>query len=279
MPDSFRGKIALVGLLSVFGLFLVFTTVFLCDHHIAKTTSGFHSGDLHDLPGHEVALVLGCAETLSNGRTNRYFTARIDAAALLFRSGKCRFLIVSGDNSRKDYDEPARMTAALVKRGIPEHRIFQDYAGFRTLDSIVRAKQIFGQKELIVVSQAFHNERAIYIARHHGLKMRGMDAADVTFGACLKTQIREKAARVKTIMDLYLLHTEPRFLGPPISVGQVPAAFKNTMWRSEELHPLPIHLTMPDKDAIHSFTSKYRIVAVLPLLSGFFSAATRIAAL
>ena len=216
---SFR-KLSLFGLFLTSGLFLSATAVVVCDRQIRRATSGLHSTDPDDLPKCHVALVLGCVETLPNGRTNRYFTARIEAAALLYREGKCHAFIASGDNGREDYDEPTRMTEALVKAGIPENVIYQDYAGFRTLDSIVRAKHIFGQSEMLVVSQRFHNERAIYIGLQRGLTLHGLDAADVGLRAGLKTQIREKGARIKTVLDLHLFHTRPRFLGPPVAIRE-----------------------------------------------------------
>lgn len=215
------GKLSLFGLFLTSGLFLSISAVVVCDRHIQRATLSLHSTDPDDLPKCRVVLVLGCAETLPNGRTNRYFTARIEAAALLFRAGKCHAFIVSGDNGREDYDEPTRMTEALMKTGIPASVIYQDYAGFRTLDSIVRAKRIFGQSEMLVVSQRFHNERAIYIGLQQGITLYGLDAADVDLRGGLKTQIREKGARIKTILDLHLLHTPPRFLGPPIVIREI----------------------------------------------------------
>ncbi|MDF1860822.1 MAG: ElyC/SanA/YdcF family protein [Verrucomicrobiales bacterium] len=102
---------------------------------------------------------MGCSEFLANGRTNLYFRYRMEAAAEAFHQGKYRFLIVSGDNSRKEYNESEAMRNALFRRGVPYSRIYEDFAGFRTLDSVVRAKEIFGQKMLLVISQRFHNER------------------------------------------------------------------------------------------------------------------------
>lgn len=161
-------------------------------------------------------LVLGCAKLLPDGRHNLYFQYRVDAAAELYHAGLIRHLIVSGDNSRKDYDEPTDMKAALVAKGIPADRIHCDYAGFRTLDSVVRAKEIFQQDRIIVVSQQFHAQRAVYLARHHGIDAVGFAARDVPTNAGLRTRLRENLARVRAVLDIHVLRTAPKFLGDPV---------------------------------------------------------------
>lgn len=165
------------------------------------------------------ALVLGCTRTLPDGRHNLYFLHRVDAAAKLYHAGIVRHLIVSGDNSREDYDEPTAMKDALVVAGVPADRIHCDYAGFRTLDSVVRAREIFQQERIIIVSQEFHAQRAVYIARHHGIDAIGFAARDVTTQSGLRTRLRENLARVKAVLDLHVLHTTPRFLGDPVPLG------------------------------------------------------------
>lgn len=111
---------------------------------IDRASSGRVYADLNLVPHRRAGLVLGCAERLGGGYLNPYFTTRIQAAADLYRAGKVDYLIVSGDNHRKSYDEPTDMKCALLRAGVPENRIFCDYAGFRTLDSVVRAKAVFG---------------------------------------------------------------------------------------------------------------------------------------
>lgn len=171
------------------------------------------------LPHREAALVLGCARTLPNGRTNLYFRYRITAAAALYHSGKVEYLIVSGDNHRHDYDEPTDMRDALIAAGVPADRVYRDYAGFRTLDSVVRAREIFGQTELIIVSQAFHNRRAIFIARERGIDAVAYNARDVESINGLRTQLREQLAKLKTVLDIWLFNTQPKHLGPPVALG------------------------------------------------------------
>ncbi|WP_269540104.1 SanA/YdcF family protein [Cerasicoccus fimbriatus] len=164
----------------------------------------------------EVALVLGTSPELSDGRPNLYFEHRMDAAAELYHAGKVERLLVSGSNPNHFYDESTAMKLALIKRGVPKDNIARDYAGFRTLDSVVRAKEIFGCDEVIIVSQPFHIERAIYIAEHHGLEATGFAAQDVSYAVGFKTQVREQLARVKAVLDIHVLNTEPKFLGKEI---------------------------------------------------------------
>lgn len=168
-----------------------------------------------ELPEVDVALVLGCSEHLADGRRNRFFSARMAAAAELYHAGKAHYLLVSGDNSRADYDEPTAMRSALVAAGVPASRIVLDYAGFRTLDSVLRAKDVFGVSQLIIVSQRFHNERAVYLARSHGMQAFGYDAADVGGIEGLRVQAREVVSRMAAVLDVEVLHSRPRYPGPP----------------------------------------------------------------
>jgi SanA protein len=175
----------------------------------------FVSSHSASLPATKVALVLGCSRLVAGGRQNLFFERRIAAAAELFQAGKVSYLLVSGDNSRSDYDEPSDMRRALVEAGVPESRIVLDYAGFRTLDSVLRARDVFGLRELIVVSQRFHNERAVYLARSHGIRAYGYDAQDVGGAQGLRLRLREIASRAVAVLDVEILHSTPRFTGPP----------------------------------------------------------------
>jgi SanA protein len=129
-------------------------------------------------------------------------------------------VIVSGDNSTQYYDEASAMKKALVENGVPDSVITLDYAGFRTLDSVVRCKWVFGQSDIILVSQEFQNERALFIAEHFGINAVGFNAQDVPEGYGLKTSIREYFARVKAVLDIYVLKTQPKFPGPPEPIKQ-----------------------------------------------------------
>ncbi len=199
---------------------IIVLVVLICYSTVAKAASGKTYDAVSDVPIRRVAVVMGCSRILANGRNNVYFSYRINAAARIFQEGRCQYIIVSGDNSHEGYDEPTDMRDALIAIGVPKNRIYRDYAGFRTLDSVVRAKEIFGQDDFIVVSQKFHNERAIYIAQKHGLKnVVGFTASRVsTFGG-FRTRMREYLARVKTVMDVNILKTKPKFLGEKIELG------------------------------------------------------------
>ncbi|MFC1707881.1 vancomycin high temperature exclusion protein [Planctomycetota bacterium] len=164
------------------------------------------------VPPHDVALVLGTRATLPSGRQNLFFEFRMDAAAELYRSGRVRKLLVSGDNGTRGYNEPADMRLGLVERGVPADDIVLDYAGFRTLDSVVRLKEVFGQGRAVFVSQRFHLERALFIAANRGLTAVGYVARCPRLRR--SQRLREILARAVAVLDCHLLRTAPRFLGP-----------------------------------------------------------------
>jgi len=177
---------------------------------------------VEEVPGKKLAVVLGTAKYRVEGGINLYYKYRLEAAVELFNSGKIDFLLISGDNALREYDEPTTMKNDLVEMGIPAKRIFLDYAGFRTLDSMVRCKEVFGETDIIVVSQPFHNERALYIAHHNGMNAIGYNAREVDHLYGLKTRVREKFARAKTLLDVHVLFTDPKFLGERINIELKP---------------------------------------------------------
>lgn len=193
--------------------------IWACNAWVEQAANSACHGDPARLPKAEAAVVMGCAPKIGN-RHNLFFQHRIQAALDLYRAGKVRYLIVSGDNGSHAYDEPTAMKAALVAAGVPESVIYCDYAGFRTLDSVIRAEAIFGQKEFIVISQRFHNERAVFLARQHGLAATGFNARDVSRRVGFTTYVRESLARVKAVMDVTVLGTTPKFYGPAIELGR-----------------------------------------------------------
>lgn len=168
--------------------------------------------DVDKLPATRVGLVFGTTDRVS-GRENLYFRYRIDAAEEVWKAGKVDLLLVSGDNRSRYYNEPEKMRQALVRRGIPADRIVSDYAGLRTLDSVVRAKEIFGADHILFISQRFQNERAIYLAKAHDIEAFGYSARDVESSGAFKTRVREVGARVKMWLDVHFLDTRPRVLG------------------------------------------------------------------
>jgi SanA protein len=189
----------------------------MANNAIEKNANNKTYSDLNKIEKNKVGLVLGTSKTLRNGTINLYFKYRIDAVVDLYENGKIDFILVSGDNGNKNYDEPTDFKDELIKQGIPENRIFLDYAGFRTLDSVVRAKEIFGQNEITIISQQFHNERAIYLAEKNGLKAIGFNAKDVSGRYGLRVQLREYLARTKVFLDI-ILRIKPKFLGDKITI-------------------------------------------------------------
>jgi SanA protein len=191
--------------------------VFTANYSIEKNAENKTFSNSSDIQKNKVGLVLGTSKILKNGRINLYFKYRINATVELYKKGKIDFILVSGDNGNKNYDEPTDFKNELIKNGIPENRIFLDYAGFRTLDSVVRAKEIFGQICITVISQKFHNERAIYLAEKNGISAVGFNARDLSGKYGLKTRIREYFARTKVFIDI-LFNVKPKFLGNKIII-------------------------------------------------------------
>ena len=207
-------KIFLIGLILVVVSALF---VWLSNYTIESKTKDYVTSDVSKLPNEKVGLVLGTGKTLANGQPNLYFSYRIEAAAELYKAGKVQYFIVSGDNSQENYNEPEDMKLALMEKGVPENHIFEDFAGFRTLDSVVRAKDIFGQNSFIIISQKFHNERAVFLAQKNGIKAYGYNAKDVNAYAGFKTNLREKFARAKVFVDL-ITDKEPKFGGEKVLI-------------------------------------------------------------
>lgn len=198
-------------------LVFLLITIAICNIIISKTTEDKTYSDISSIPNKRVGLVLGTSNRLTNGSANPYYTNRINATIALYKAGKIKFILVSGDNGSIYYNEPNTIKKDLINAGVPEEVIFLDYAGFRTLDSMVRAKYIFGLDEVTVISQKFHNERAIYIAQIKGLNAIGFNAHDISTSEGLKVQTREYLARVKVFIDM-LLNTQPKFYGNTIEI-------------------------------------------------------------
>jgi len=169
--------------------------------------------ELPDSDHDKVALVLGTSQKLMNGSPNPFFENRIRAAAMLYKEGKVDHFILSGDNRTKYYNEPASMKKALMNFGIPDSVITLDYAGLRTLDSVVRSKEIFGQDKLIIITQSFHSYRALFISRYYDIDAVVLVAQEPAEETALKVYFREYFARTKAVLDLYILKTAPRHLG------------------------------------------------------------------
>ncbi len=165
----------------------------------------------------DVALVLGTAPKLASG-PNPFFEARMNTAAQLWREKKARHFLVSGDHGTPGYDEVSAMRDALIDRGIPPGAITLDHAGFRTLDSVVRARKVFGVKRMIIVSDDWHLPRALFLARNAGIEAEGACFESVPWKLSAKTRVREWFSSVKAVADVYMLHTKPKFLGDPVEL-------------------------------------------------------------
>jgi vancomycin permeability regulator SanA len=164
-----------------------------------------------DVPRTEVAVVFGAG--LWDGEPSPYLAHRLDTAAALYRAHRVEVLLVTGDNSREDYDEPDAMRAYLTRHGVPDGRIVSDYAGFDTWDSCVRAKKIFGVDRAVLISQGFHIRRAIALCEAAGVRSYGVAAQDKHDVTWYYGGSREILAAGKAALDT-VFHPDPHFLGP-----------------------------------------------------------------
>lgn len=211
-----RGYKAVSILFSVFILFSI--SVMMVDGYISSYSAQYIFDEWYELPKNKCGLLLGTSKYKVAGGINPYFSERLDAAAVLYHSGKIKYIIASGDNSELNYNEPRTMMAGLKERGVPAENIFLDYAGFRTLDSIVRAREIFGQDSITVISQRFHNERAVYIGRVYGISVTGFNADDNEEPSGIMVRVREVFARFKAFLDVKIFMEQPKFLGEKIII-------------------------------------------------------------
>lgn len=202
----------LLSMLLIIGAAEVYTNA-MANAHCHQSPADCRQGD--------VGLVLGCSKLFSRGKPSPYFEGRINAATRLWKSGKLRCIIVSGDHREKYYNEPRDMKQALIKRGVPESAIVCDSAGLRTYDSVYRARHIFGASSITIISQGFHVKRAVATARQLGIDAEGLNAsiAPVTRSTLLRQFIRERAARVAMLFDL-MSGTAPRHMGEPVALPQ-----------------------------------------------------------
>ncbi len=201
-------KIVFWGLISV-ALFILITNVWI----ISTTSSQIYNED--DIPNNDVALVLGTSKKTNDGRPNLFFVERMSAAADLYEKQRIKHLLVSGDNSSKYYNEPRDMLKALGDLSVPASDISLDYAGFRTLDSVVRSKEVFGQKSITIVTQKFHCYRSLFIANKFGINAVAF-AADRESAIGMNLAFREVLARAYAVVDLYIFQKQPKFLGEEI---------------------------------------------------------------
>ncbi|WP_010182150.1 SanA/YdcF family protein [Aquimarina agarilytica] len=192
--------------------------IYFANKSISNTAKKRLYSSVDHIPKNKVGLLLGTSKYVATGQLNLYYQYRIQAAATLYHASKIEYILVSGDNSTKSYNEPKKIKEDLIKKGVPENKIVLDYAGFRTLDSVVRAQKVFGENQFTVISQKFHNERALFLADHFNSNAIAFNAKGVSSRYGFKVQIREYFARVKVFIDL-LFNVKPKFLGDKITIG------------------------------------------------------------
>jgi len=204
-------------------LFIIFISfillIIVCITWINITTREFVFNEISKLPYNKVGLIPGCNKYVADGVINEYYVERINAGVELFNSGKIEYILVSGDNAHVSYDEPRLMKASLVEAGIPKERIYSDYAGFRTLDTTVRAKEVFKLENLTFISQSFQNQRGVFIGKNIDIDIVAYNADGPDEKLTIKTEVREIFAKIKMLIDLYIIYKEPKFLGDEIIIG------------------------------------------------------------
>jgi SanA protein len=198
-----------IGVILIGGIVFITYTNATINHNPTQ----FIFKDIEKVKEHKVGLVLGTSSKTVGGGDNPFFVNRIEAATKLYENGKIKKILVSGDNSDIYYNEPKAMQKALLDRGVDKEDIVLDYAGFRTLDSVIRARDVFGQNDIIIISQEFHVKRAVYIARTLGIDAEGFVAEGVNMKFSARTQVREILARTQAWMDVHVLNRQPKFLG------------------------------------------------------------------
>jgi SanA protein len=204
--------------LTMIAIILAILSLLVSNYWIISIGKMYTIDKIEDLEPCGVALVLGTSRSVDGRNENPFFTFRMKAAADLYHAGKVKHILVSGDNSNKIYNEPRDMRAKLIELGVPSSAITMDFAGRRTLDSVIRCKEIFQQKKVIIVSQAFHNYRALFIAKYYGMDAIGFNAR-YPKEVSSKILFREYFARPKALLDLYILNTRPKIMGEKVYLG------------------------------------------------------------
>lgn len=209
MVRFLRKLLKVILVLAVMGLvFVIFSNVW-----IYASTKQLIYDSIESAPAKDIALVLGTSPKLMTGEPNPYFNERINMAALLLNKGKVKHIIVSGDNRTIYYNEPIKMYNALLEKGVPKDKIEIDYAGLRTLDSIVRCKEIFGQNNVIIITQPFHSYRALFISNYYNMDAVSISLTNIPSDFSYQVKFREYIARALAVLDLYVFHRGPKFLG------------------------------------------------------------------
>lgn len=206
---------------SAVGCILLISCILLIDRWFSDQASSRIFASTQDTPTRSIGLVLGTSKYIARS-LNPYYQYRIDAAQQLYKEGKVDILLLSGDNAHRSYNEPWTMKRDLLKSGIPEQDIVLDYAGFRTLDSVVRAKSVFDANHFVIITQRFHCERALFIAGRNKIDAICLAVPEPKGLAGLKIRVREVLARIKALIDVYILDMKPKFAGPKEPIEREP---------------------------------------------------------
>lgn len=181
--------------------FVIFALILFSSLSVFFVSYGKSYSDIENVPYKKMALVLGTSKYVSGDDYNLFYHFRIEAANELIQNNKVDYLLLSG---AKDglYNEPEKMKEDLLKRGVSENKILLDYKGFRTWDSVIRVKEVFGENDFIIVSQQFHIQRALFIASLNDIEARAYIAKNPPVYQAFRTYVRELFARVKLIFDV-----------------------------------------------------------------------------
>lgn len=198
---------------------LLLAIIIFCDIKVERFANNKLYDSIEDIPHNRVGLLLGTCRTLKDKITiNPFWQYRVDATYLLWKNKKIDRILISGDVGWHGYNEPEDFKYELLRLGVPDSVIYCDFAGFRTHDSVIRSNKIFGQKKITLISQLFHNKRALVIAKKYNIDAIAFNANDVRPSMAVYTFVREKLARVKLFLDLYIFNTPPHVLGHTIQI-------------------------------------------------------------
>ena len=206
----------------IFGILIFFIVFFIvsCNRYITQHVRGRLFFDIPSIPYNRVGLLLGTSKYSREGGKNDFYHLRIKAAAQLYFANKIKFILISGDNSSIYYNEPTIIYKDLIEMGVPPKSLYRDFDGFRTLDSVIRAKQVFKLNSVTIISQGYHNKRAVYIAMKQGMNAVAFNAGDnqqIDF----INRMREALAKTLAFIEVSILDIKPVVSTPPISIGEL----------------------------------------------------------
>ncbi len=178
-------------------------TVIGCQMAVLNAAENRMYDDVSEIPHRKVALLLGTSPIGRSGLPNQFFLRRIDATVKLYKAGKFDRLIISGANRPEEFNEPEEMKAALVTHNVPDSIMTLDGKGFRTINSILWAKDVYGADSLMIISQQFHNERALFLTKCKGIEAVAFNAENTSSQRWRFLMfIRESLARVKAVFEV-----------------------------------------------------------------------------